>query len=353
MTAGGGGDCPPCASAKPERPEAKKSPFGVIWSSEAEFGGPEYSVYDAGEMPKACMITCVAEFGDGDGSVVMFGGNNTDSYWAGYLITKVGSQIWFCVQMNANESDGPIMTEDGDWNGEHDIVAQYDGTHASLYIDGNLVAEGDRNWVPAEGGIVSMMTGSHNGGESAKDEGPGCVKVYDVNICRNGGKRFCRLKKIIAKFDDYVDTPMKACADAGSMSDGVIMSCYAYCESGVGGSLLHYGGNNEDSWLAGYILYYDGADLFLWGIQMNANGSDGPIQATGFAPDEYTICGTYKDGHAQLWIDDELAGEQDCTWNTAEGGLLTLCSGTHKEGEEKDEAGAGNIGISDVFIATM
>merc|ERR1711981_121464 len=204
-------------------------------------GEPQYSVYDAGEMPGNVMFTCVAEFAEGDGSVVMFGGNNTDSYWAGYLITKVGSQIWFCVQMNANESDGPIMTEDGDWNGEHDIVAQYDGTHASLYIDGNLVAEGDRNWVPAEGGIVSMMTGSHNGGESAKDEGPGCVKVYDVNICRNGGKRFCRLKKIIAKFDDYVDTPMKACADAGSMSDGVIMSCYAYCESGVGGSLLHYG----------------------------------------------------------------------------------------------------------------
>merc|ERR1719506_2680978 len=34
------------------------------------------------------MFTCVAEFAEGDGSVVMFGGNNTDSYQAGYLITK-------------------------------------------------------------------------------------------------------------------------------------------------------------------------------------------------------------------------------------------------------------------------
>merc|ERR1712216_819624 len=122
--------------------------------------------------------------------------------------------------------------------------------------------------------------------------------------------------------------------------------------NGTPGTFLHYGGNNEDSWQAGYILYWY-ENKFLWGIQMNANGSDGPIQCEGFGPGEYTICGTYKDGLAQLWVDDELAGEQECNWCMAEGGLLSLCSGSHQEGDAKDEAPEGSIAISNVYIATQ
>jgi len=35
----------------------------------------------------------------------------------------------------------------------------------------------------------------------------------------------------------------------------------------------------------------------------------------------------------------------------AEGGLLSLCSGSHKDGDEKDEAGPGMLAISNVYIA--
>jgi hypothetical protein len=336
-----------------DAPARGANSFHCYFSMEGDsVSEPTYSVYDAGEMPANVMITCVAEFAEGDGSIVMFGGNNTDSYQAGYLITKIGNSIWFCVQMNANESDGPIMSEERDWNGVHDVVAQYAGGYARLYVDGECVAEGERNWVPADGGVVSLMSGSHNADEP-KDNGPGCAWVSDLNICRNGGKRFRRFKKVLAKFDDYVDHPEKHVADAGEMSNGVIMACQAYVYEGVAGTMLHYGGNNEDSWQAGYILYWypDNDGTFLWGIQMNANESDAPIQATGFGPGEYSICGTYKDGHAELWIDDELAGEQDCTWNMAEGGLLSLCSGSHQDGDEKDEAGPGMLAISNVYIA--
>ena len=326
--------------------------FHVYFSTEGDsVDYPQYSVYDAGEMPNEVMITATCEFGDGDGTLCMFGGNNYDSWQAGYMVYKAADQVWFCVQMNANGSDGPIMSESGDWNGVHDVTAQYRNGYATLWIDGEVVAEGERNWVPAEGGMVSLMSGSHNE-ESPGDNGPGVQWVSDLNICRNGGKRFRRFKRVIAKFDDYVDAPEKAVADAGYMGDGIIMACEAYINDGTPGTFLHYGGNNEDSWQAGYILYWY-ENKFLWGIQMNANGSDGPIQCEGFGPGEYTICGTYKDGLAQLWVDDELAGEQECNWCMAEGGLLSLCSGSHQEGDEKDEAPEGSIAISNVYIATQ
>merc|ERR1711939_248661 len=92
------------------------------------------------------------------------------------------------------------MSESGDWNGVHDVTAQDRNGYATLWIDGE---------VAAEGGMVSLMSGSHNE-ESPKDNGPGVQWVSDLNICRNGGKRFRRFKRVIAKFDDYVDAPEKA-----------------------------------------------------------------------------------------------------------------------------------------------
>merc|ERR1711904_510443 len=158
--------------------------FHVYFSTEGDsVDYPQYSVYDAGEMPNEVMITATCEFGDGDGTLCMFGGNNYDSWQAGYMVYKAADQVWFCVQMNANGSDGPIMSESGDWNGVHDVTAQYRNGYASLWIDGEVVAEGERNWVPAEGGMVSL-----------------------INICRNGGKRFRRFKRVIAISNVYIAT---------------------------------------------------------------------------------------------------------------------------------------------------
>merc|ERR1711939_530808 len=118
---------------------------------------------------------------------------------------------------------------------------------------------------------------------------------------------------------DSVDYPQYSVYDAGEMPNEVMIT--ATCEFGDGdGTLCMF---------------------------------DGPIQCEGFGPGEYTICGTYKDGLAQLWVDDELAGEQECNWCMAEGGLLSLCSGSHQEGDEKDEAPEGSIAISNVYIATQ
>merc|ERR1712167_556074 len=80
--------------------------FHVYFSTEGDsVDYPQYSVYDAGEMPAEVMITATCEFGDGDGTLCMFGGNNYDSWQAGYMVYKAADQVWFCVQMNANGSD--------------------------------------------------------------------------------------------------------------------------------------------------------------------------------------------------------------------------------------------------------
>jgi hypothetical protein len=331
-----------------------KRSFAVYFSTEGgAFDSTMYAVDDNGFMPDEVMITCTLGYTSGSGTVCMFGGNDTDSYLAGYMIYKNDDQFWFCVQMNANGSDGPIMS-DGNWggDGEIDVCAQYANGYARLYIDGELVAEGERNWVPADGGLVSLMSGSHLADEpkDGKDSGmEGIQWVSDLNICANGGKRFKRFKRVIAKFDDYVDGPELACYDAGEMHDGIIMSCQ--CNVEAAGTLLHYGGNCDDSYMAGYILYW-GADQFIWGIQMNANGSGPAIVVDGYGADEYSVCGTYKNGHAELWLDDELVAEQDTDWCMAEGGVLSLMSGSHLGGKDDAPDGGPNW-IADVYIGTI
>merc|ERR1711998_299427 len=282
-----------------------KPSFNVYYSTDGgSYDSVQYCVEDIGEMPSSIMITCTCEIGGGDGTICMVGGNNYDSWHAGYMVFNAGGQLWFCVQMNANDSDGPIMS-DRTWSAGDvvDICAQYDGSYARLFVDGELVAEGDRNWVPAEGGLISLKTGSHNA-DAPKDDG-----------------------------------------------DGIVLSCQAGCYAD--GTLLHYGGNNDDSWMAGYILYYAASTgQFIWGIQMCANDSGPAIVVDGFPADEYSVCGTYKDGHAELWIDDELVAEQDTEWCMAEGGLLSLMTGSHQGGKD-DAPEGGPMWIADVYIATQ
>jgi len=325
-----------------------KSSFGVYFSTDGgSFDSTHYAVEDIGEMPESIMITCTAEIGGGDGTVCMVGGDMND-YHAGYMVFATQGSIWFCVQMNANGSDGPIMS-DRTWSQGDvvDICAQYRNGFAQLYVDGDLVAEGERNWVPAYGGLISLKTGSHNGDEP-KDDGDGIAWVSDLNVCRNGGRRFNRFKRVIAKFDDYVDGPECNVCDAGEMYDGIIMSCQAGCFGS--GTMLHYGGNADDP-QAGYILYYSPGQ-FIWGIQMCANGSGPCIVLDGYPEDEYSVCGTYKNGYAQLWIDDELAAEQeDVEWCMAEGGALSLLTGSHVGGKD-DAPDGGPMWIADVYIAT-
>merc|ERR1712167_368619 len=170
---------------------------------------------------------------------------------------------------------------------EYDISAEYKNGYATLWVDGEVVAEGERNWNPAEGGLVSLMTGSHNP-EAPKDSPDtgltGIQWVSDLNICSNAGKHHRRMKKVIAKFDDYIDEPELSRYDAGYMTGSIIMSCG--CRLDQAGTLLHYGGNNEDSWMAGYILYW-GNDQWIWGIQMNANDSGPALVVDGYGPGEY------------------------------------------------------------------
>merc|ERR1712093_164166 len=76
-----------------------KPSFNVYYSTEGgSFDSVHYGVEDVGEMPTSIMITCTAEIGDGDGTVVHVGGNDSDEYHAGYMVFSHMGQIWFCIQ---------------------------------------------------------------------------------------------------------------------------------------------------------------------------------------------------------------------------------------------------------------
>jgi hypothetical protein len=46
--------------------------------------------------------------------------------------------------------------------------------------------------------------------------------------------------------------------DIGTMFDAVIFTTEINIAGGEGGTVVHYGGNNTDSYMAGYILYWAG-----------------------------------------------------------------------------------------------
>jgi hypothetical protein len=352
-----------------------RTPFTVYYEDDESdrHHHAKYAIADVGEMPPTVQITCKVGFKEGEGGVVMFGGNDTDSYLAGYYIIKTGSQLWFCVQMNANGSDGPIMSDDDDrFNSEEGvhIVATYDGTWARLYADGELLAEGERNWVPADGGIITQLAGSHLEGEPKEvggEDGGGVAWIKDLYIS-NCASRYQLFDKVLCKYKHEVEEPAWAVGDAGGMYDSIMMQCQVWIDPDcAGGTLMMYGGNCEDSYQAGYILYWDTNNGFIWGIQMNANGSEAAMvtneQGTtedenpSFPAGEYRVTGFYKNGKARLVVETEddnvYEFTKDTTWCMAEGGVASALTGDHREGEQKDTAPAGQMEISRIFIATI
>jgi len=326
----------------------------------------KYAVGDAGNMPKAVMISCKAGFKEGDGSVCMFGGNNTDSYQAGYLIYKGANKLSFQIQMAANDSEGPIESEEMEKFSKDDechIVAIYDGTHASLYVDGELVADGDRKWNPAEGGIVSFLSGSHKEDEpkdQGGEDGAGVAWIKDLYITDPQPRHSFYSQKIF-EHNHHIDKVHWNVGDAGFMPPGIFIRTTVFLDEDLpdeGGTMLMFGGNTTDSYLAGYILVWSKGQ-FLWGIQMNANDSgDALLSGCDFPKDkEYVVTALYKAGHAELYIEDEDGKvhefKSDTEWHPADGGVLSILTGSHKDGDMKDTAPEGTMEIDDTLIATI
>merc|ERR1712216_924243 len=243
------------------------------------------------------------------------------------------------------------------------IVAIYDGKTASLYVDGECVASGEKKFVPAEGGIVSYLSGSHKE-EEPKDQGGkdghGVDWIKHLYITdAPTTRRFYQHK--IFEHNHHIDKVVKHVGDAGLMPPGVFIRTTVFLDEDIpetGGTMLMFGGNLEDSWLAGYILFWD-KDHFLWGIQQNANGSGPPLETGADFPKgkEYVVTATYKNGHAELYIEDEDGKvsefKSDVEWKPADGGLLSILTGSHKDGEDKDTAPEGTMEIDDTLIATI
>jgi hypothetical protein len=328
-----------------------------------EVSAPMYAAYDVGIMFDNVSAEAKVNIADGAaGTIFHYGGNNTDSYLAGYILYWAGDQFIWGIQMNANGSDAAIVV-DGHPAGDYDIACKYKDGNAQLWLNGEMVAEQAGNWVQAEGGIVSLLTGSHlsegDGGEN-KDEASG-ITIKHLEIWTGNGWGAYGIEGDYSKiFDDdgygdaKLDSPQYHCYDVGVMFDKVIVSIDV--EISEAGSIFMYGGNNTDSYLAGYILYW-GGDQFIWGIQMNANGSAPAIVCDGYPAGKYRLACIYKDGNAQLWINGKLACEQAGDWVMAEGGIVSLLTGSHLSGDEggenKDESPAGSNWIKDLQIWTQ
>jgi hypothetical protein len=331
----------------------------------------KYAVHDAETMPKTVMISCKAGFKEGAGSVCMFGGNNTDSYQAGYLIYKTeDNKLTFGIQMKANGSDEWIESEADEKFAKDDechIVAIYDGTTAYLYVDGALVASEAKKFVPAEGGIVSFLSGSHKE-DDPKDQGGedhgGVAWIKHLYITDAPTTRSFYSQKIF-EHNHHIDKPVWNVGDAGLMPPGVFIRTTVFLDEDIptesGGTMLMFGGNTTDSYLAGYILFWS-QDKFLWGIQMNANDSGPALETEQIFPKdkEYVVTATYKNGHAALYIEDEDGKvseyKSDVEWKPAEGGVLSILTGCHLDSAEqahKDTAPEGTMEIDDTLIATI
>jgi len=325
------------------------------------------AVGDAGVMPKAVMISCKAGFKEGDGTVCMFGGNKTDSYQAGYLIYKGANKLSFQIQMAANGSEPPIETPEDEKYSKDDchIVAIYDGKNAFLFVDGHKVAEGERKWVPAEGGIVTYLNGSHKEGDfkdQGGEDGEGVKWIKDLYITDPQPERNFFSEKIF-EYDHHVDKAMCNVGTCGVMPDSIFMRATVFIDkdcSDAGACLFMLGGNTEDSYQAGYMINWNN-NKFIFGVQMNANGSDSGIETEAKFPKdaEYEVLGIYKGGKASLYIEAEDGTvteiHEDKKFVPAEGGVLSILTGSHKNGagEAKDEAEEGMMEVDDMLIATI
>jgi len=358
---------PAVTKAKHEKKKQKQNVYFYDKDEHEKHHHTKFAVGDAKVMPKAVMISCKAKFKEGNGTVCMFGGNNTDSYQAGYLIFKEGNKLTFQIQMAANGSDGPIETEENEKYSNDDchIVAIYDGKTAFLYVDGHKAAEGERKWVPAEGGIVTYLNGSHKEGDfkdQGGEDGGGVEWIKDLYITDPQPERNFFSEKIF-EYNHHVDEVHCAVGDCGVMPDSIFMRATVFIDkdcSDDGACLFMLGGNTTDSYQAGYMINWN-HNKFLFGVQMNANESDGALESEAKFPKdaEYEVLGIYKGGKASLYIEAEdgtvTEKHEDKKFVPATGGVLSILTGSHKngEGEGKDTAEKGMMEVDDMFIATI